>query len=451
MFVYKDKPMNKGLDILTLRAIRKTSYLSGKASKKVSSIFDRIENKTTRIIINQTGSPYGTENIDLDSYFYQNYPYLFPVHPALPKLHQKPSVTVFAFLDPRGFYGGIATLLLVAAELANKLGYDLRVAQTTGYSKDTKVLEFLRDNGIKISEDRFTVLNLSDRSRENFSYLPLHPEDVVVVSAWWDAYIASQLPLGRKFVYLIQDYEPIFYNNSDSSMFAEQTYHGDRFIPVCNTELIYDFFTEKGYKNIQSEGLWFEPAPAPNINHTKEAKNTKPKKRLFLYGRPQVHRNLFFTALNAIDLAFSDSDKIDAGDWEFYCAGQGGTPSVRLRSGRVLKNLGKMDIDKYYRFASNIDVAVSPMLAPHPNYPTLEFAALGAMVVSTKYETKKDLSRYSKNILMSEPTVDDMAQKILEACLTPQRERSHNLSTTSIGNNWSVALKKTIDTLAKRL
>jgi len=437
--------------IVSLRAVRKATHLSGKVARKSASILERVEHKTSRVIINKAGSITGEENISINHFMHHTFPYLAPVHPALPEVGQKPSVTVFAFLDPKGFYGGIATLLLVAAELANKLGYDLRVAQTTGYSKKTDVLKFLSANGIEVSPDRYSTLDLSLRTPDHFAYLPLHPDDVMVVSAWWDAQVAAQLPLKNKFVYLIQDYEPIFYNNSDAQCFADQTYYTNKFIPLCNTELLYDFFAEQGYDYIKQTATWFEPAPAPRVSSNSPTKSSASTKKLFLYGRPSVHRNLFFSAVKALDLAFSSNESLRTGGWQIFCAGQADIPSIKLSSGHVIKNLGKMNLDEYYSFAASIDVAVSPMLAPHPNYPTLELASLGAMVVSTKYKTKQDLSRYSSNILMAEPTVEDMAQKIVDACSTSNTTRQANAASTNIGSDWAKNLDKPLDAVLKKL
>jgi hypothetical protein len=441
--------MSDKIDVFALRTIRKTSHTIGKVTHKSSVFLGKVENKTTKLIVNKTGS-YGSSNaVSLSDFSFKEFPYLEPIYPVLPKLGQKPSITVLAFLDPKGFYGGIATLIIVSALLAKELDYDLRVVQTTGYSKTNDVTSFLKSKGIDFPASRFSTIDLSFRHPSNFGYLPMHPKDVFMVSAWWDAYVTSLLPLSQKFVYLIQDYEPIFYNNGDSKIFADQTYFSEKFIPLCNTELIYDFFSKNGYDYIRKNGQWFEPAPVPAINNAPQ-KAIKAKKRLFLYGRPQVHRNLFLIALNAIEEAFK-SNELDPNDWELFCAGQSDFPSIRLSTGQVIKNLGKMDINKYYKFASTIDVAVSPMLAPHPNYPTLELASLGAAVVSTKYENKQDLSRYSPNILMAEANPQDMTKKIIEACKMDKTERLANLKHNHIGDNWSENLKKPISELAKTL
>lgn len=439
------------IPITLLRVIRKTSYLTGGTFRRAGGLLKRIENKTTRIIIDKTGSADAAGKIPLQLLLNDAIPEITPVHPALPAVHQRPSVTVFAFLDPKGFYGGIATLLCVAASLANELGYDFRVAQTTGFSDKTDVLDFLKKKGITIEESRFSTINLSKRSSYDFGYLPLHPDDVIVVSAWWDAYIASRLPLKRKFLYLIQDYEPIFYNNSDRYVLSDQTYTSEKFIPLLNTQELYRFFSESGYTYIKDTAAWFEPAPAPLRQISKTGTKTRQNHRtLFLYGRPNVHRNLFYNAVKALDIAFQD-ERLAKDDWALYAAGMDGVPSIQLTSGHVLRNKGKMDIDEYYAFAQNIDIALSPMLAPHPNYPTLELASLGSSVVTTKWRTKQDLSHYSKNIYMADPTPESMAESIIHAATIDDAVRTANIESNKINSNWPQALSKAITDVAKRL
>lgn len=428
-----------------LRAIRKTSHITKKVGQKGVNFLGKVENKATFLINNGIIG----DSVKVDDVFYSKYPHLTPVYPSLPELEQKPSVTVFAFLHPAGFFGGIATLLFTAAKLANELNYDLRVVQTTGYSDKVDVVKFLNENGIEFSYDRYSTLNLSNRSNYDYGYLPLHPDDVVMVSAWWDARIASELPLKNKFVYLIQDFEPIFYNNSDAFTLSDETYKTEKFLPITNTEILLEYFKKNGYNYIAENAVFFEPAPSPNVKLKKFSEETKTK-RIFLYGRPNVDRNMFYTAIKALDLAVNDERLADY-DIEVYSAGSSEVPNIELSNGTKIKNKGKMPLDEYYKFVQTVDVAISPMLAPHPNYPTLEFSSIGATVVTTKWETKQNLDRYSKNIFMCEPTIKDMADKIVEAIVKPIDEVSKDAKSNNLNTDWNTALKAPIEELAKKL
>ncbi len=434
--------------IRALRTIRKASHLSGKAATKTARLLDRVENKTSRIINAKSGSQQDINSVDVDDLFYSRFPQLIPIHPGLPNVGQKASITVFVpSLSQRGFYGGIATLLIASASLANKLDLDYRVVQTSGFEKNEAVLDFLKENGIIIAPERFSTLDVSFRTPYNFAYLPIHPGDVVVVSAWWDAYNASKLPLGKKFVYMIQDHEPIFYSNSDEKVLAESTYHTDDFIPLCNTELLYDFFVANKYKYVTENAVWFEPAVAKPVSQKKRLAS---KKKLFLYGRPNVDRNLFYGAIKALDLALLD-DALNGIEFEIYSAGQSDLPTLKLHSGTYIENLGKMSYADYYDFAQSVDVAISPMLAPHPNYPTLELASIGAMVVTTKYETKQNLDRYCANIIMSDPDIVSLSKSIVKAVLTDESKRFANVKASRILKGWPDAVEPAISKIEKIL
>lgn len=428
-----------------LRTIRKTSNVTKRIVLKGANFLDKVENKSTYLIDNGVLE----KSVNIDSVFYKKYPYLTPIYPALPNIGQRPSVTVFAFLHPAGFFGGIATLLFVAAKLANELDYDLRVVQTTSFSDKVDVINFLEKNDIHIPRERYSTINLSNRSIYDYGYLPLHPEDVIIASAWWDAQVASLLPLQNKFVYLIQDFEPIFYNNSDTYALADETYKSNLFWPITNTEILLQYFKQNNYDYIAKNATFFEPAPSSNLIHEKKIKD-KNTKRIFLYGRPQVDRNLFYTAIKAIDKAIS-STQLSNHNLEIFSAGSTEVPNIKLSNGIKIINKGKMDLDDYYKFIQTVDVAISPMLAPHPNYPTLEFAHAGATVVTTRWETKQDLSFYSKNIFMCDPTIQDMSDKIIEAIKKPYSEVKKDAKKNNLNTDWNTALNKPIHELAEKI
>jgi len=159
-----------------------------------------------------------------------------------------------------------------------------------------------------------------------------------------------------------------------------------------------DFMSDRNYPAFK-KSLFFEPAVSRKESGTLLSKKANDKKTLFLYGRPNVHRNMFFTALQAIDYAFK-AGFINPNNWDCCMAGQNNLPDIVLSSGAVIKNKGKMSMEDYIEFSKTVDLAISPMMAPHPNYPTLEFASIGSMVVTTKYANKESLDKYSKNIII---------------------------------------------------
>ena len=159
---------------------------------------------------------------------------------------------------------------------------------------------------------------------------------------------------------------------------------------------------------------------------------------------------MFYTAIKAIDLAISDS-RLENYNIEIYSAGSSDIPNIKLSNGVKINNKGKMPLNEYYKFIQTIDVAISPMLAPHPNYPTLEFSSTGATVVTTKWQTKQNLDRYSKNIFMCEPTIEDMSEKIIDAVLKNTKDILKDFKDNNLNTDWNKALDKPIKDLSKKI
>jgi O-antigen biosynthesis protein len=432
-----------------VRGLRKSANIIRKSTEKTAVFMGRVENKTTRIISGTESSVFGTPSvIPFEKLYFTRVPYITPVHPALPQIGRKPSVTLFIpSLNKGSFFGGTATAIITAATLAQKSDKNLRVVQTLKHGK-ADIKEFLRNMNIPFKND-VEMLDISGRTYNIYGYIDIHPDDIFIASAWWDAHLISKLPLTKPFVYLIQDFEPIFYNNSDLYLLSEATYKLPNYLAICNTKLMYDFMLSRGYNQVK-KGTFFEPAVSQKTKDIQIKDSSGQKKVLFLYGRPNVERNLFFTALNAIDSCFSSS-QLDSSAWEIFMAGQDGIADIELTSGVVVKNLGKMSFSDYRKFAKTVDVAVSPMLAPHPNYPTLEFASIGAGVVTTKWDIKKDLSSYANNIFACEASVKSISEGIIKAASLSSDSRQKSANSATISDNWTSALASSSDDILKAL
>ncbi|HEX6462229.1 MAG TPA: hypothetical protein VFZ58_03050 [Candidatus Saccharimonadales bacterium] len=435
-----------------IRSARKSAHIGAKLFHKGLSITTKVENKATRILDGIDYSFKTDETIPLEKIYYNTIPHITPVNPALPAIGSTPSVTLFLpSLDNRSFYGGTATALVVAGRIAQLKKRKLRVVQTLKTGHASNLSDFFKQEGLDIPNDNIKVISVADRAYNVYGYVSMHPDDIFIASAWWDAHLISQLPLKKKFVYLIQDFEPIFYNNSDQYVLAEATYKQNNFIPLCNTKLMYDFMKKRNYAAFSgTNGLWFEPAVSRLKSGLATEKKPGEKKKLFLYGRPDVHRNLFFSALNSIDYAFK-AGFINTSEWEVYMAGQDNIPAIKLTSGVTIHNLGKMPMKKYIEFSKLVDLAVSLMMAPHPNYPTLEFASTGTSVVTTKYANKQNLEKYSKNIITSDIDTKSLAGAIKKAASISYSQRIKNAKSKGINDNWSTALNDALSKIVKQL
>jgi hypothetical protein len=434
-------------------AIRKTTHITNRVMQKYLYFSIRVENKATRILDGTDFSIDLEETIPLEKIYYSKLHYILPVNPALPRTNQKPTVVLFLpSLKASSFFGGTATALVVAAMTARLSNMPLRIVQTleNGHEVPEKISEFLRAEGVAFDPKLISILSVAERAYNVYGYIPMTQDDIFIASAWWDAHLISRLPLNKRFIYLVQDFEPIFYNNSDLYVLAEETYKMKNFIPLCNTRIMFDFMKDRNYAAFDSSAEYFEPAVSRLKSGQANKKGSDQKRRLFLYGRPDVHRNLFFTALDAVDHAFRE-EFLDKDGWEVFMAGQDKLPNLKLSSGIVVKKKGKMDMDNYIAFSKTVDIAVSPMMAPHPNYPTLEFASIGTAVVTTKYANKQNLDRYSGNIIMSDIASDSMAGAIRIAAGLSYDTRIENLKSNTIEGSWEKSLGDVLQRVLKKL
>jgi hypothetical protein len=415
-----------------------------------ATVFRILERKLNKPIIFDGLKPISLEELIISSYDHNTL-----VIPLLPEINQKPVVTIISpALVSKNFFGGLATLLISGAYLSKILNLDLRILITQNYSQqlnELDILKFFSDNGILIEPERLSLVDFY-HTEGIVRELPIHKEDVFLCSGWGDALMLLNLPLQGKFIYLIQDFEPIFFPNSDIYLRAESTYKSDNFIPLINTEMLHSYFKTKfdRYPNVADFGISFEPAVGQCDNIYASSNEDSFERKVFLYFRPAVQRNLAFSMLKAVQLAIRDP-RIEHFKIQFYTAGGVEFGDIEFDDGDIIISKGKMTMEEYQEFMKGIDICVSPMMSPHPNYPTLEFASVGAVVITTKWETKQNLDFYSKNILMAEPTPEDIAEKIVEAVLFDSNQRIENFKQNNIQSDWADALAKPLDEVIRRL
>lgn len=437
------------MEISILRLIRKSAYLIQKIATKMSNFSGKVVNKSTRIITGVDPTLSNNKTTTLERLYYGKIPLIKPIMPAMPAVGSKPTVTLFIpSLDGSSFFGGAATALVVSAKLAIQSKRQLKIVQTVKTGKPNDLKKFFKSEGIDADNLDIKVISVADRAYNIYGYIPMHKDDIFIASAWWDVHVIDQLPID-KFIYLVQDFEPIFYNNSDEYVMAEQTYKSKKAIPLCNTKLMYDFMKQQNYPAFAGKNVfYFEPAVSRAKSGLVQQKNDGEKKKLFLYGRINVERNLFFTALNAINRAI-DKGYLKTNEFELFMAGQDGISDITLSNGAIIKNLGKMNMEDYIKFSKTIDIAISPMMAPHPNYPTLEFASIGSTVVTTKYANKQSLENYSKNIFMSDLDVESMTNTIKQAVKKTDAQKTVDLKSNNINTNWDESLDTVISNVLK--
>jgi O-antigen biosynthesis protein len=222
----------------------------------------------------------------------------------------------------------------------------------------------------------------------------------------------------KKFVYLIQDFEPGFHQWSNNYALSLETYDLD-FLPVFNEKLLADYFAQAAVGRFADPefaraSLVFEPAVDRAVFFP-AAQPHAGRRRLLFYARPTNHRNLFGLGLHALRSVVAHP--AFAG-WEFQAIGsRGSLPDMDLGGGRMLRNAPWLDYAGYADLLRGADILLCPMLSPHTSYPVLEMAACGGLVVTNSFacKTAERLAGMSPNIMAARPTIEGIAATLITA------------------------------------
>lgn len=329
-------------------------------------------------------------------------------------------------LNPEEIFAGIATALDFAVRF-HRAGYHVRIMATDLTMRDARasrdfVLARLEEPERSRLSPVLAVLDARSSAR-----VDVGPDDVWLVSAWWSTYVAEQAitstnargaaAASDRLVYMIQDFEPGFYAWSEDYANALGSYAKD-YVPVFNTTILRDYFLEKFPL---AERRTFALSPSLHLERYAMAKEEDDRRRrLIVYGRPSVGRNMFRLAVHALS-RWIEEDAIRPSDIEIVSAGEPHAP-VELPYGIVLRSVGKVSWNDYPALLASGDMGLSLMLSPHPSHIPLELAAAGVVCVTNTFENK-DLSDISDNIVSVAPTLDALVEGLrVAAGLSHDRE-----------------------------
>jgi glycosyltransferase involved in cell wall biosynthesis len=344
-------------------------------------------------------------------------PWFTPLAVAVdPALGARPHLNVLVpGLAMQHMSGGPNTAVNLAYRLA-LMGVPVRLV-STDVPPEQDVARFWRHvSSLAGSSERLPNVVLVDASRLD-KPLAIGVNDVFMATAWWTAQKAKYAirhTRHSKFVYLIQDYEPLLHAASTQLALTSETYTLD-FIPVVNTSLLADFLTGQRVGRFADapfaeRALVFEPALDRERFRPLLDKPTNRKRRLLFYARPTKGlRNLFELGVAALQKLIQEG-KLDLNHWEIVAMGEEFAP-VALAEGVTLKPTPWVDFDFYAAMVRESDLLLAMMLSPHPSYPPLEMAACGQPVVTTCYanKTQQALAAISPNIIGCEPTIEHVA------------------------------------------
>ncbi|QEO57918.1 MULTISPECIES: rhamnosyltransferase WsaF family glycosyltransferase [Francisella] len=355
--------------------------------------------------------------------------------------------------------GGPNTALIFAAMLSEKRERIRLIASDADFdtSESEKTLDHIEKLvNRKIDRSFFELVNGFDRQ------VPIYigMNDIFFATAWWTAQMASyaiKKTVHEKFIYLIQDFEPVLHNASTLQARANETYNFSH-IPVVNTQLLLDYFIANQIGKFAdpkfcNSALSFEPALDKSYFYPeKNLEKASKRKQLLFYARPtSAHRNLFEMGLEALINVVS-SGLLDKDQWDIWAVGEK-INSTYLGRGVYLHPLPWMEYSEYAKKVRTADLFLSLMLSPHPSYPPLEMAASGNFAITNSYSVKTEsyLNEYSPNLIVAKPETESVTNalalaisKINANLLPPDISGKINLPL-----NWDQSLYNVIDTLSE--
>jgi hypothetical protein len=349
-------------------------------------------------------------------------------------------------LNPSEIFAGIATALDIGCGLAAR-GIPVRFIATDLPVSSAATTRLFLEPRLRAAGPAAAAVEIA--CGVSSPEVRMHRGDLFFCTAWWTAHLARRLIETQgfahdRFVYLIQDHEPHFYAWGPEFADAEASYAMD-FDPVFNTTLLRDFFRLNGHRFAGPEA----PAFHPSIDIDLYARGARPapgaRRRIAVYGRPEVPRNMFPTAVEAL-ARFIDRAGLTPAEVEVISVGLRHAP-LALPRGVMLESLGKLPFSDYPAWLLGVDVGLSLMLSPHPSHPPIEMAAAGARVVTNRF-ANKDLGQLSPAILSVDADAAAVAEGLARAwALPPVADADRRIDLSRLG----APLAEVTDDLARRL
>lgn len=325
-------------------------------------------------------------------------------------------------INEEHFYGGVSTALKLFEELLSTLrkGIRSRIILTDATPDRNALKQFPDYRSVSFDPDtdvNHQILPIKEKYQKN---IYVTQGDRFISTSWWTAYSAQDIIRQQsrlfnmpypKMGYLIQDYEPGFYNWSTHYMLAESTYRSDiPILAIFNTSILKKYFNNKNY-TFEKEFV-FEPRLNTTMILYLESAPRQRKKRILLYGRPSVERNCFPLIVEALKRWVLIQPGLEK--WEVLSVGEMHKP-VNLGNNKILKSLGKLNLEHYSELLLESAIGLSFMISPHPSYPPLEMAHFGLLTITNLF-ANKDLSACHGNITsLLKLMPETIAEALLEA------------------------------------
>jgi len=274
-------------------------------------------------------------------------------------------------------------------------------------------------SGLEAADGRLELIDAADRA----TVVPVSPRDSFIATTWSTAHIAWEAAqaLGReRFLYLIQEYEPLAFAAGGLSMAAEESYRFPH-VALFSTEPLRDYFRALRIGVFATEGsagngasLSFDDAIAAVDPPTLEELRMRTSRRLLFHCRPEPDATRTMFELGMIGLARAAQAGWLAG-WEVNGIGsERPQPPIELAPGVDLVALECAEPQAYVGLLRAHDVGLALLATPHPSLVSLEMASAAMCTVTNSHGVKdRDwLQARSPNLVVAEPTAAAITEAI---------------------------------------
>jgi hypothetical protein len=363
-------------------------------------------------------------------------------------------VILMPHLDVARMSGGPNTAFQVGARVA-RAGISVRFAATHGplQPDPTAVREHIRRvTGVEAEEPSIDLVEASAGG----AGLTVGRSDVLMATFWPTAHVANAALAvldADEFLYLVQDFEPGFYQWSTRYALAEATY-AMPIRAIVNQPLLLEHLRASGLGRFgepdAERSVAFMPAVDRSVFSRRPEDAERPR-RLVFYARPQNPRNLFELGLRALRVA-GGRGLFDGRPWEFVAIGQP-VPELRLSESHVLRSRGWVGYEDYGQLLGSSDLLLSLMLSPHTSYPPLEMAVAGGLVVTNTFgvKTQAALAAISPAIRAAPPDLERLVECLTDAVRDIDRDRGTDEAAVNLPDTWDAALADTIPWLTRQI
>jgi glycosyltransferase involved in cell wall biosynthesis len=335
--------------------------------------------------------------------------------------YPKRANVLLATIDFKYVFGGYIGMFNLALRLKRQ-GYRVRIIlhEQTEWDMEDWRCQIQKYPGITTLFDEIETISRFDRTIP----VEVNPSDRFVATNCWAAHIANatiQLLEEKRFLFMVQEYEPYFMGMSSINALFRQAYTFPQ-VSLFSTRLLQDFFRR------EQIGVFARPDGEHHATMFSNAIQKfyptrelllRTQRRLLFYARPEEHaaRNLFELGMIALVQLVRDP-RVNLANWSFHGIGsidRGNT--LELAPGIPLKLVPKTSLDEYIALMPSFDVGLSLMLTPHPSLVPIEMASAGMWTVTNTYanKTADELRAISSNLIGVEPTVSAIRDGLVEA------------------------------------